>query len=343
MSTALLEMSHREKLPPPLYLGPDRRVLGELPAQYQGMDKRVSNSFTLNEEQTYRPRVDDYDIRVFNERQEPDLAKEAWRLQGTSYKDSVFVLPGVLIDGCLPPDIDTTRGPNVTYRIATRQDNPKDRATIRKETSDDFHDLSVYKMCKDALTREGKERLEHAQNEADVMVNIAALGTSSRLFHSGAHALFRDIVQDAMLSSRRERWFFGIVVSTFNSLVHSYGVDTFQVIGKDVEIKDSRVRPGLKLRPTLVNPDTYIDTMVSSQLPAKIRDYLEKENGPPTNQVAQARREIAVTKYAWRLTDNIQYFTDGLTEAQMSPRVYRARQAIMRHRNGNDGKDASIL
>ncbi|MGB4758495.1 MAG: hypothetical protein WBP26_00385 [Candidatus Saccharimonadales bacterium] len=334
-------MSHREELPPPLYLGPDRRVLGELPAPYQGMDKRVINSFDLTEEQVCSPRVDAYDIQVFTEYEEPGLAQEAWRLQGISYKDSGFVLPDALIDGCLPPDIDTTRGSNVTYRIATHQDNPNDRATIRKEVADDFRDLSVYKLCKDALTREGREQLKRAQDEGYYMANIAALGTSSRLFHRGAHALFRDIVQDAMLSGRRERWFFGIVVSTFSSLVHSYGVDTFQVIGKDVEIKDSRVRPGLKLRPTLVNPDTYIDTMVGSQPPTKIRDYLEKENRSPANEAARARRELAVTKYSWRLTDNIQYFTDGLTEAQMGPRVYRARQAIMRHRKSNDRKDMS--
>jgi molybdopterin/thiamine biosynthesis adenylyltransferase len=243
----------------------------------------------------------------FTEADNPLLAQAAWRTHARGYLDAGFILPDAIDEttGWLPEDIDKTRGANTDYYLAIdpQKSNEDYDATMRKVNlapGISYKDLPAYGLCENGLSAFGKAQLAQLHAEG---VNIKEIGGLAGRSPMAIYEVIRTAIHDAL--GKNEAWLFSIVSTTHESLTRNWGSEALTVIGEDTLLDDPRVRKNLYLRPAMLYPDTFNDTLLKA--------YME----------AESPRDRA------RLQRSFMFFTDGLDESQMSYRVLQARQDIL--------------
>lgn len=261
-------------------------------------DAEIANDLT--------ERNDYYKIFSFYEKDCLSLAQEAWKIHASGYRDMNFVYDTAIDEnGFLYPDIDKARGPNVQYYLAIDPNNPTDCGTMRRieiPEGYDFTCLPAYKACKDNLTAEGLELLKTVSNQSRCLKEIAALSKTAQSSRVSIYELLRSALHDGIKD--KEVWLFSLVASTHDSLVVTMGNDVFTILGPDIAFEDKRIAQDVRLRPLLLDTNTYLDTLYGSYLteidPRKKRFYLR----------------------------SFRFFSDGLDESLMSKDIIQARQLI---------------
>ena len=206
----------------------------------------------------------------------------------------------------LGEDIDKSRGQFVEYHIAFNPQKTTDRATLRIDglaPGGTYKDLPAYQLCKDNLSHEGLELLESITDQDRRVKEIAAMATTSEGHPMGVYEIIRKVIQDEQ--GKDEVWMFSIVSTTFHSLVQQFGAKNFNVIGEDTPIADERINSDLRLRPTVLYPDKFIDNILDAY-----------------NETQEAREKL-------RLARSLVFITEGLHEAQMSDEVRALRNTLL--------------
>jgi hypothetical protein len=259
-----------------------------------------------------QPRQDKYRHVSFHEQNNPILAEEAWRIHTDGYHSHGFVSDEALdpVTGVLGEDIDKSRGRFVEYHIAFNPKKPADRATLRIDglaPGGTYKDLPAYQLCKDTLSPEGAKLLDSITHQDRRVKEIAAMATSAQGHPMGVYEIIRKVIQDEI--GKDEVWMFSIVSTTFQSLVQNFGSDNFNVIGEDASIADDRVNSELRLRPTVLYPDKFIDNILGS--------FNKLGNEPK-----EARDKL-------RLARSLLFITEGLHPGQMSEDVRAMRSTLL--------------
>jgi len=271
---------------------------------------------SLSSFETHTPTSNRYIHVQFTEAESPALAQAAWRLHAQGYVDSGFVTEDAIgADGFLSPDIDKSRGPNAKYHLALDHDGAYE-ATMREinlTAGMTYEDHAAYKLCKDGLYPWAEDQLAQLQAQGTNIKEIAAL---ARPLRSSPLAVF-EIIRKAMHASlgKDEVWLFSIVADTHDSLVHAWGADNLPVIGADTTINDPRVRKHVALRPALLFPDTFNETLLKS---------LEQANSAHASAPSRQTDEAMKT-----LSRNFLFFTEGLSDDQLGMRVAHARKEML--------------
>ncbi|TAH33768.1 hypothetical protein EYC59_04565 [Candidatus Saccharibacteria bacterium] len=244
----------------------------------------------------------------FTELTSPSLTREAWKIHADNYFGAKFVTADALDEnGYLKPDIDTSRGPNATYRLAFNKETTAGAATMRKynlSPGQDYTDLPTMKLCRN-LTDEGLAILKNVPNPEAQLKEIAALARTSA-DPTPLYEVIRRFIDGAL--GKEEVWFFCIVTDTYDKLTKRLGRKNFTVIGEDVRFEgDSRISPTTALRPTLFYPDRFHDGLLESYEDA-----------------------LAVGDNTKPLQDSLVFYTNGLSVEEIAkrPRVYRALEDL---------------
>ena len=240
----------------------------------------------------------------FTEQDNPALAEAAWRTHARGYFEAGFLTEDAIDPdtGFLPTDIDKSRGPNTDYYLALADDGTY-AATMRKikvAPEETYRDLPAYQLCKDNLSERGAARLDDLEAAGTEIVEISGMAgkTPMAVFETIRTAMHKAIGRD-------EVWLFSIVSSTYDSLARSWSADNLPVLGEDTPLIDPRVKDGIRLRPAMLDPNTFNDNLLAA--------YQSAETGP----------EKA------RLLRSFEFFTDGLRADQMSLPVLQARRELL--------------
>jgi hypothetical protein len=220
----------------------------------------------------YAPPPNTYDHYIFNEADDPELAKEAWKIHADGHLAMGFVNEKAVTDeGFIVPDIDKARGPDVKYFLAINPENPEDRAAVRKVPTPpggSYRDLPSYGLCENALSEEGEKLLAEADSQGRQISEIIGLARTADSSPMAIYELFRAIVHDG--AKNNEIYFFSIVAQTHESLVKSFGEKAFEVIGEDLEIPNEGVEGDVRLKPVYCDMGKFIENVRKS--------YQEAEN-----------------------------------------------------------------
>lgn len=255
-------------------------------------------------------RQDRYYHLKFKGQDNQELAEEAWRIHAQGYLAMGFVKTGAVTpEGFLTTDIDKARGDEVDYFLALNPNQETDCATMRKINlvpGEDFRDLPAFKITSDKLSPTGIDLLSHLQVDDYQIKELGALARTPNSNPIAIHEIFRSALHDSL--GKKEAWFFSIVSSTFDSLAKSFGPDNFVVIGEDTPIDDPRVSEQVVLRPAILFPDRFIDTLLISYLATDdpktkhglLRSFLFFTDGVPEDRIselsAQARQELLTSQ-----------------------------------------------
>lgn len=254
------------------------------------------------ETQILSPLADRYLHKSFTEKSDPDLVKTALRIHAAGYLSMGFINRSAITEeGVLAEDIDKTRGENVDYFLTVNPLNSVDFATLRIiniPSNRDYTFLPAYQLCMDKLTDSGLQLLQNVPNQVRSLKEIAALARTKNSSPLSIFESFRNVIQTSI--GKNELWFFSIVSSTLDILVHNLGEHSFQVIGEDVAIDDERINPKVRLRPVLFRPDDFLTTM--------LKDYDAAEN-PKTKH---------------RILRNFMFFNYGLNDSNKELEVSTA-------------------
>jgi hypothetical protein len=239
------------------------------------------------------PRQDIYQHMEATVDVDPLLVDRALKVHTEGYLSMNFVGPDAVgSDGYLVEGVDKSRRPNTLYYLALNPNQAEDAATMRKvslSTGETYTNLPTFDTCSQSLTREGMRLLE--ETPVSQLKEIAGLARTRAADPSSVYEIIRNAIHRAV--GHNEIWFFGIVSTTYESLVKRLGTKNLQVIGEDVPINDSRVNPDIKLRPTIVRPDEFVLNI--------FREYVES---------SEYREKV-------RFLKTFQYFSEGLDVGNM--------------------------
>jgi hypothetical protein len=278
------------------------------------------------------PRVDHYEIRLFTEESDPDLAELAWAMHAVGYEKMHLVKPIAVdpVSGKFGDGIDKSRGPSVDYRIAVRPDDNAvavlsaleadpsalhrvgslDAATMRKvhiPFDGSIDDLPGYKLCKEKLYPWGEEYLRSIEDPQAHIKEISALTPTSEKSKAGVYELIRDAIQDAQ--RKKEIWFCSIVSTTNRALSRDFGPGVMVQIGEEVAIDDPRVSDDIKLVPVAIDIDKLIGRTYDNYL-TEIDPVAKEKN----------RRSFL-------------YFSAGLDESKLDRQLMIARDRMLQEQN----------
>lgn len=245
------------------------------------------------------------------------LIAQALRIQADGYtNDKEFVEPhAVEEDGALPDDIDEARGKNVDYIIGIPKDSKKDFAdsgleqgvSVRKmhiPEGGSLKDLPFYKKSYESLYPDYSEYLDSV--DPSKIKEIAALSKLPGTSNKGVFEILRAVHQDAL--GKGEVWVFSIVSTTFNVFKHEFGDTAIQQIGDKVKFQDERIKENVELVPAILHPDVFIDEL---------------------RRAALAECETGNTQQAHRIMRSFAFFTDGLSNDQLSEESYSLKSDII--------------
>lgn len=241
-------------------------------------------------------------IEHFSEADDPQGAFRAQQIQGESYVEAGFVHPEALDEyGRMLPELDRSRGENVTYFVATSVDNPADQASVRIidiPTGGDLRDLAAYRYSDGAIYEEYELFLQDHFKKygASSIREVAALSKTTSASPLSSYELLREITQQAIRRNSNEIWIMTLAPRAFRSVMASFGPDAIVKIGSEVSVdeNDTRTSDELRLSPVIVNPSGGPDSILRAAI---------AESNP---------------KLKSRLVDSLLFIIDGLNDDEIS-------------------------
>ncbi len=232
-----------------------------------------------------------YDIEHFKESENLEKALRAQQIQGESYVTAGFVYPDGLDEyGRLQPDLDRSRGENVTYFLATPKN--ADFRNIHKQASvrvvdipegGNLNSLAAYRYSAGSIAPEHEATLKtHIEiHGVSSVKEIAALAKTDAASSDASYELLREITQQAIRRNNDELWLMTIAPNAYRSLMASFGPEAIMRVGGKVAVDegDSRTSDELRLSPVIVSPcsgpDSILNSFKRADLPA-VRERLFK-------------------------------------------------------------------
>ena len=264
----------------------------------------------LNERREIHHQIERYRIETFTEHQNPPGALRVQQIQGESYVAAGFVYESGLDQyGRLDESLDRSRGPNITYKLATAidydRDNPeKDQASLRINSIPEngrLDDLTEYKYCKDVMSIETELALRQliAERGTDSVKGIAALSKTNEAHPTAPFELIRDILQEAIRDDTNETWLITFARPAYEAIKKNFGDRAMHQISEPVavDVGDDRTNDELRLVPCVIRPCEVLDGLV--------QDIQEESDD-------HRRTSLVRTLY---------FVADGLKEKEMSPSV----------------------
>ncbi len=225
-------------------------------------------------------RLPSYDFVHFNE-QSPELVDVARGIHASCYNRMDFVKPGAIsVDGFFADGIDKARGDNVEFAIGYPSGSgPLDGSTERRgsyrvvsvTSALGLHALPSYELCLPNISKQGHRLLE---KDVPKTREIAALSGEDKgsIFYMLREAIARGMPNE-------ERWFFGIVQSTFNSLENTFGRGAIKQIGEPTIIPDARVSDHIRIVPAIIDTASFPSTLAKNLIHEKNKKVRERIAG----------------------------------------------------------------
>lgn len=221
--------------------------------------------------------VSDFVVSRFTEDDFPEGAQQAQRIHAESYFDSGYVdRSSIGEDGCLLPELDTSRGTNVEYylgRVASRHGG-HDWVSLRRKSipfGGDVGDLSAFQNSRPHLYV-GEELLlrNHVeQHGLSSLVEIGALAKTKNAPSSASMRLVRRAVLDAAYGNPHEKWLILFAKPAYESMRRFFGPRIARQVGEEISSvrEGSRyVNPRLNFIPSVIEPALVIDTLAAESL-----------------------------------------------------------------------------
>lgn len=262
----------------------------------------------IREQREITHKFENYTIQTFTETNNPSGAFRAQQIQGESYVAAGFVYPSGLDEyGRLLPELDRSRGDNVTYKLATAiNGDPADQAALRiipLSEGGRLEDMAAYKYCKDDLFEGAAEALElHiAEYGPESLKEIAALSKADKAGQLSSFELIRNVVQEAVRDETNEAWLITFAKPAFDAIQKNFGPRSLTQIGNPVQVDvgDPRTSDKLRLIPTIIKPCQVLDGLL-----------LDLDEAEP---VSDQHRIYVRT---------LLFLADGMKESELSEAVY---------------------
>lgn len=289
--------------------------MGEIPKYNQQpittLDVALAEVAPLNNERReIQHQIERYYIETFSEVENPEGALRAQQIQGESYVAAGFVYPSALDQwGRLDETLDRSRGPNITYKLATAidadpSDTQKDQASLRINsipTGGRLDDLTEYKYCKNVMSIETELSLRQliAERGTESVKGIAALSKTNEAHPTAPFELIRDILQEAIRDETNETWLITFARPAYEAIKKNFGDRAMHQIAEPVavDVGDDRTNDELRLVPCVIRPCEVLDGLV--------QDIREETDD---------RRRMSLVR-------SLYFVADGLKEEEMSQSV----------------------
>lgn len=282
--------------------------MGEIPNHNQ--QPITTLDVALNRRREIHHQIERFRIETFTEYENPAGAVRAQQIQGESYVAAGFVYESALDQyGRLDETLDRSRGPNITYKLATAinsdpDNREKDQASLRINSiprGGQLDNLTEYKYCKDVMSIETELELRQliAERGTDAVKGIAALSKTNEAHPTAPFELIRDILQEAIRDDTGETWLITFAKPAFDAVKKNFGDRAMHQIAEPVavDVGDDRTNDELRLIPCVIRPCEVLDGLV--------QDIKEE---------ADDHRRMSLVR-------SLYFVADGLKEQEMSQSV----------------------
>ena len=199
----------------------------------------------------------------------PHLVDVSRRIHADCYSRLGFVKPESIVNGFFADGIDKARGMNVDFTVgfpkgSDPQDSSGKRGSYRSVSADSDNGLEAlpsYLLCKDNITPAGHRLLERDVSKTKEIATLSGEDSASIYY------MLREAIANGM--PNQERWFFGIVSSTYDKLNSMFGPNAMKQIGSPTKIPDNRVGDHIRIIPAFVETKTFVDTVAKNFALAK--------------------------------------------------------------------------
>lgn len=198
----------------------------------------------------------------FSENGNPAEVEEAWRLQRDVYISKQIAPASAWAPNGLSENVDRARGDNVSYLLAADTEQ-RIVASVRL-ISGEHTKLPSYDRCR-LIGTEGGAFLDQTSGINEI-VEIAALCKRDDVSSEVIFAMYKQLFQMAILYG--QSWFMGVVPSTKNELLATFGPNVVKILGRPVRLGMEGIDPSLSLTPIYIDPRNAFDVMYRESLTA---------------------------------------------------------------------------
>lgn len=220
-----------------------------------------------------RHSIESYNIISFTEATNPGCALRVQQIQGESYVTAGFVFAsGLDSHGRLQPELDRSRGDNVTYYYAQSIENTSpndDEGSVRVVDIPEgggIEDLAAYRYSKATLTPEMDAYLHTlvAESGTSAVREVAALAHTDDANPLVSFELIRHIIQEAIVKKSDETWLITFAPSAYKAVRKNFGDKVMHVVAEKVQVDvgDDRTSSELWLQPVITRPIDVLDNLV---------------------------------------------------------------------------------
>ncbi|MGB4762306.1 MAG: hypothetical protein WBP12_03015 [Candidatus Saccharimonas sp.] len=214
-----------------------------------------------------------YDITSFTEEEWPEGAFRAQQIQGESYQTAEFICATARDeDGRMHPDLDRSRGSNVTYflanpkRVIEGRSNQGAMRIVDVPVNGTVRDLAAFRYSESTMHPNVAAMLR-AKVEKEGPGSVREVGALSHTDDGSTRASFELIrlaVQQAIRGKTEELWIITFAPRAYRSIIARFSPNTVLQIGAPVavDVGDPRTSDSLRLTPVLIDPCRLPDQMV---------------------------------------------------------------------------------
>lgn len=215
-----------------------------------------------------------YRIVNFTEAECPEGAIRAQQIQGECYEREAFVYASARdIDGRLFPELDRSRGDNVTYflalpkRVKEGRRNEGAMRIVDVPVGGSIDDLAAFRYSKATMDPTAALMLREkvAKEGPGSVREVGALSLTSDASTFATLELIRQAVQQAIRGKTQELWLITFAPRAHASIVARFSPNTVLQVGPPVpvDVGDPRTSDTLRLTPVIIEPCHLPDQMLA--------------------------------------------------------------------------------
>lgn len=223
------------------------------------------------------PRISDYCVRSFCEASDTNAAVRAQVIQAESYVAAGYLTRhAVEPNGTLHPDIDTARGVNVTYFLASPRTERRDVTgeaagrLVGVPDGSGVEALRAYRASWEYLAPAWRERIDlHFEVHGAASVReVAGLSRTRDARPAAVYELLRRMWHEAMMLGTPQLWLATLVDAVCVSIASNFGDRALARVGRVVPAYrvDAWAAREVKFVPVVIEPMLVLDQMAWSLL-----------------------------------------------------------------------------
>lgn len=266
-------------------------------AKYSDSENQVDTAFEFD--RTFEP----YNVRSFTESEDPGAALRVQRMQGESYARFGYLEESILVDGCLPEELDHSRGENITYFHASA--NPY---------MPEFHGEASGRLVNGAfeslfvsgldITPENRQEIINQEREGRVFRELGAISLTEEAVSLASFCIVREVVQRSIRANSNDVILGSQTAIALKGFKATFGPNAVRDIGRSKKL--------------YTGSNQYVElTPVSSDMKSFLSDVL-----------VHIQSLVHDDKRKDRLVNSLVFITDGLLESERPDSVNKFLESI---------------